>query len=393
MQFRVAFHIMGGDNWTVGQIYLKNLFHALREAYEGEIVLSLLAPAGQQGVEDYARSLKADELILYHLPQRWSVPWVVNKLRERLLSCDKLVENVLKKYKIDIIFGPVLVYKYHRIATLAWLPDFQHTHLPEMFSETERVSRDQTFLRCAQAATRVILMSEAVRKDFESFAPLYVHKVRVLHPVSYIPQSIYEENLNSILNLYHLPEKFVYLPNQFWKHKNYEVVFQAIKVLKERGVKVLVVCTGSPLDYRHPTYFADLFQKLSQLDIREQVIYLGLISREHVLLLMRQSICVLNPSLFEGWGHTVDEARSVGKQVLVSDIPAHREQNLPKATFFNPYDCEDLVEKLGQIWREVGPGPDTELEVEARHSLPERLRAYAEAFVSVVREAVEEVKG
>ena len=108
---------------------------------------------------------------------------------------------------------------------------------------------------------------------------------------------------------------------------------------------------------------------------------------------MRQSVCVLNPSLFEGWGYTVDEARSVGKRVLLSDIPAHREQDPPKAMFFDPQDCGDLVKKLRQIWGETAPGADVELEAEARRSLSDRLRAYKEAFVSIVQEAFDEVRG
>jgi len=231
-------------------------------------------------------------------------------------------------------------------------------------------------------------MSDVVRKDFKSFAPMYKHKVRVLHPVSYISQSIYNYDLNSVLQLYHIPKKFIYLPNQFWKHKNHELTFQAVKILKNRGIKVFIVCTGSPSDYRHPSYFANLFLKLSQWNIRDRVAYLGLIPHKQVLLLMRQSICVLNPSLFEGWGFTVNEARSVGKQVLLTDIPAHREQNPPKAIFFDPKNSDDLTMKLREIWLNASSGPDMELERKARETQPERIRRYAESFMSIVQEVI-----
>jgi glycosyltransferase involved in cell wall biosynthesis len=386
----IAFHTMGGDGWTVGPIYLRNLFYALRHGCEKEQRLSLLAPAAQDGVRDYARSIETDDVILYNVPRRWTFLWAINGFNKRLLLRDRLMEGVLRQNGIDVVFGPTLVHDYGNIATLSWLPDFQHIHLPGMFSDLECVNRNRVFLQCAKAATRIILMSDAVKKDFESFAPMYTHKVRVLNPISYVPESIYECDLDSILNLYHLPEKFIYLPNQFWKHKNHDLVFQAIKILKGRGIKVFIVCTGNPVDYRHPTYFADLCYKLSQWNIRDQVIYIGLIPHDHVLFLMRQSICVLNPSLFEGWGYAVDEARSVGKRVLLSDIPSHREQNPPRAMFFNPRDCDDLADKLCQIWLSTEPGPDIELESEARRAIPDRFRAYGEAIFSVAQEAFEE---
>jgi glycosyltransferase involved in cell wall biosynthesis len=390
---KIAFYTMIHEGWTVGEIYLRNLFYALRRTYGKEVGLYLLEPAGLQNAKTYASSIEADEVVQYNRPQRWTLSRWLNAVAKNVLQRDMVMEGFLGGHKIDVLFSHMLIHKYQKIATLSWLPDFQHVHLPEMFTTTDCISRDKTFLHYAKVATRMILMSEAVKKDLELFAPMYVHKARVLHPISHVPELIYEYDLNSILDLYHLPEKFVYMPNQFWKHKNHEMVFRAVKILKDRGVKISVVCTGNPVDLRHPSYFADLCLKLSEWNIRDQIICLGLIPREHVLLLMRQSVCVLNPSLFEGWGYTVDEARSVGKRVLLSDIPTHREQNPPKATFFNSRDCDALTDKLGQIWLSTEPGPDVELEFEARRILPGRLRAYGEKFFLVAQEAAEEARG
>lgn len=389
MQLKIAFQVGAIEGWTVGEVYFRNLSYALRQTYGKELKLYLLTPVEEQNARRYAHFIEADDIIRYNIPERRTTSWAINGLIRRLFLRDVLMESILKRHGIDVVFGSTLISK---IATLLGIVDFQHVHLPQMFSNAECISRNRALLRYARSSTRLIAMSDAIRKDFESFTPVYSHKVRVLRPISYIPNSIYEHDLNSILNLYHLPEKFVYLPNQFWKHKNHELVFQAVKVLRDRGIKVFVVCTGNPVDYRHPSYFTDLCHKISLWGVRDQIAYLGLIPREHVLLLMRQSVCVLNPSLFEGWGYTADEAGSVGKQVLLSDIPALCEQDLAKATFFNPHDCDDLVEKLGQIWLSTQPGPDVELEREAIRTVPERLSAYAEKFYSIALEAFEEVR-
>ncbi len=88
---------------------------------------------------------------------------------------------------------------------------------------------------------------------------------------------------------------------------------------------------------------------------------------------------------------SVDEARSLGKQVIVSDIAAHREQNPPKAIFFDPKNRDELAEKLREVWQVSKPGPDFELEAEARVSLPSRLAAFAGTFLAYCREVYEEV--
>jgi len=392
MQLKMALHAMGGVSWTAGEIYLRNLCYSLRHMGPKELRTSFLVAEELHATRDCAHTIEADDVLVYHRPRRWTPLWGINALTRRLWSRDIVMEGVLREHGINVVFGPTLVDEYPRIATLAWIYDFQHLHLPSMFNDEERLCRDKVFHQCARTATRIIVDTESTRKDFASFAPQYVGKVRALSPISYIPDSVYDSDLGSLLKVYHLPKKFMYLPNQFWKHKNHEIVFRAVKGLKDRGVRVSVVCTGNPVDYRHSTHFAALFEKLSRWNIREEVLYLGLVPHDHVLLLMRQSLCVMNPSLFEGWGITVDEARSLGKRVLLSDIPVHREQSPAKAAFFDPHDCDDLMEKIGQIWRDVRPGPDVELEAEARRDLPSRISAYAEVFTEVAREAVEEVE-
>ena len=380
---RIAFEIAGGDTWQAGISYIKTLIYALKHTYGDGVALCFLSPGGNIP-EDIG---EAAGKVLKITPYReWTTLWVGEQGIKRLFAYDLRKTRVLKRHEIDVVFGFLLLHRCGSIPTLSWIPDFQHIHLPEMFSALERRQRDWAFLRTAKISSRIILMSQSVKKDFETFAPQYAGKARVLQAVSRIPESTYEADLKSVLNLYHLPEKFVYIPNQFWRHKNHEMAFGALKILKDSGVKVFIVCSGYPGDYRHPSYFADLLQKISSWGIRDQVALLGMIHRSHTFMLTRQAICVLNPSLFEGFGLTVDEARSLGKRVLLSDIPAHQEQDPPKAIYFDPYNSDDLAEKLGIIWRDAAPGPDVELELEARKSLVGRIHACAESFMSVANE-------
>ncbi len=382
---RIAFEIAGEDTWQAGISYMKTLIYALKKKYGNDVALYSLSPVADTPgpiAEATGEVLKIPKF------REWTLSWLVEGSIKYLFSDDLRKTRILKRHEIDAVFSLLPFNRYGSVPTLSWIPDFQHIHLPEMFSASERRQRDSLFLRTAKISTRAILMSQSVKKDFETFAPQYAGKARVFQAVSPIPESIYEADLKSALDLYHLPEKFVYLPNQFWKHKNHEVAFRAVEILKDQGDRVFIVCSGYPGDYRHPGYFADLLKKISSSGIRDQVALLGLIPRNHMFMLMRQAICVLNPSLFEGFGLTVDEARSLGKRVLLSDIEAHQEQNPAKATYFDPYNSTNLSEKLGAIWHDVAPGPDIELELEARQSLIGRIHACAESFMSVASEVV-----
>jgi glycosyltransferase involved in cell wall biosynthesis len=53
---------------------------------------------------------------------------------------------------------------------------------------------------------------------------------------------------------------------------------------------------------------------------------LGVIPRQDMMVLLAHSGGVLNPSRFEGWSTTVEEAKALGKALMLSDIAVHREQ-------------------------------------------------------------------
>ena len=387
----IAFQTLGDGRWVAGDVYLQNLFHAIRHKADNNVGLYTVAPTEQSFNKGDSPLIEPDKIIRYKMPRRWTPAWLVNGVFKKLFSTDRFSGKVLQKNGVHAIFGPYLIVKYPKIATLAWLPDFQHVHFPEMFSPGERRWRDKIFRQSAVAATRVVLLSESAKADFASFAPSQAYKSIAIPPICYMPECTYSSDSKTIISFYNLPEKFVYLPNQFWKHKNHEAVFQAVRILRDNGVRLTVVCTGHPGDYRDVEYFAGLWGKVSQWNLRDHILYLGVIPREHVMSLMRQCICVINPSLFEGWGMSVDEARSLGKRLLISDIPAHREQDPPKAVFFDPHDHDALAEKLRSIWLDGKPGPDIDLETNAREEQPKRLRSFAEKFVAVCEETYQEV--
>jgi glycosyltransferase involved in cell wall biosynthesis len=385
---KIAFHPMGGKSWAFGPIYLKTLFHAVRKIND-QAQFYLHVPSSDLEAMDYARMVVADGIVRYEPLGRWSPAWILNVAKRSLTSVDQVLQDSLTQQHINVLFTMSLATRYSALATVAWIPDFQHLHLPEMFTAQECLVRNKGFMRIAQWADRIILLSETVRVDFERFAPKYAHKVRVLRPITMVSPSVYTDNPDSILEKYKLPSRFVFLPNQFWKHKNHQLVIQALAILKEHGIYPIVVCSGKSIDYRDPTYFERLQEQVVQAKLQEQFVYIGSISHEEVLQLIRQSIAVLNPSLFEGWGASADEARSLGKPLLLSDISPHREQNPPHTQYFNPHDANELASCLAEIWKMGTQGPNIAMELQLQKELPDRLEEYGKSFLSIVQESIQ----
>ncbi len=385
-RIRVVMPFLGRDMWMGGLSYQSNLVEAIRR-YAPHLEMCVLLPSNP------SEAAAIDERTLRHIYPRHGLPIRgINWIMRRVTGYDFLLGHVMRGAHADVAFSPS-PYFVKELPTLYWIPDFQHVHLPEMFAAVKIRRRNSLFRQAAKRAGLVVLSSRDALRDFCRLFPESATKARVMSFVAYVSPEIYDLDPATVVAEYSLPKRFIYLPNQFWKHKNHITVLEALRLLRSRGIVPFVVFTGGANDRRHPTFFSDLMQMVSDWGLNEQIRYLGVVPKSHVHLLMRQTICILNPSLFEGWSTTVEEAKSIGKRVLLSELTVHREQNAPKATYFDPTNAEDLAMKMAKLWADGEIGPDRELESQARDDLPRRMRAYAETFVCIVREAISIARG
>jgi glycosyltransferase involved in cell wall biosynthesis len=325
--------------------------------------------------------------------------WTAGRLMEEI--CSALgAKNASRRWRkrgrelrlsrrIDVLLGMPLRDPYTRIRTLSWLSDFQHMHFPSFFSAAECRDRNEAFREVARHATRLVVMSQSVLADLEAFDGAAAKKARVVPIVAAPAPELCREDPRKTAEQYGLPAKFVYIPNQFWQHKNHLAAIEAIKLLRDGGCPVFAVFSGKMEDYRNPAHVPAVLARVESLGIKDRVRFLSVIPREHVIALTRRSIGIVNPSLFEGYGLSVDEARSFGKPVLASDIRPHREQSYRRADYFDPRNSHDMAEKLAKLWQAGEPGPDLDAEASAAAELPLRQQQCAAIFGQIVREVLE----
>ncbi len=404
---QLAFQHLGTAHWTAGNLFLESLFRGFRALGHDCPALLLFADYGadEREYQDLANSF--DNVVRGPVRPPNQSPRVEQSLRRHLYSWVRArvapvpiqavshpLSSHLVRHGVDAYFFAAWTEEaIPTVATVVWIPDFQHVRLPGGFSPEDRTSRDSIFRAQAHAATRLLVTSSEVQHDLETFAPGHAAKVRCLNFVAAIPPDTYRDDPRDGLAGFHLPDKFIYLPNQYWQHKNHKLVFEALGRLQLQGVHPCIVSTGNPFDYRRPAHFAELMQMLSRLNLRDQFIFLGQVPRSDVFRLMRQSMCVLNPSIFEGLGMSVAESKSLGKRVLVSDLAPLREQAAPEALYFDPSDADDLAEKMAAIWSTVPSGPDFEMEAAARAELPRRQADFGRDLLRLFDEARAEFAG
>jgi glycosyltransferase involved in cell wall biosynthesis len=269
-----------------------------------------------------------------------------------------------------------------------WIPDFQHVYLPHFFDQNE-IRQTEIKYRAIAQAPLVVLSSRMALDDFISIYPERASNGRVLNFVSYAEPAYFEGAPIAIQRKYDLPDAFFLVSNQFWAHKNHELVIDAVAELNKKGVKPCVVCTGNTKDHRAPGFFDQMVERIRGAGISDRFRFLGLISRSDQMNLMRRCLAVIQPSLFEGWSTVVEDARGLGKPMLLSDFPVHLEQNPPNSFFFPRNNPIALAECMRHAMLTLLPGPDSVAEDAARSSNAAAMRNYARSFLAIAAEVVE----
>ncbi len=377
---RVGFQPIGGAGWLGGRNYLWNLLYGLSLLDDRHIEPVLMSAPGD-----------AKELLLpgvVHFPRagRLASPWArrAGTATMRLFGRDLVQDRWLRRARVDAYsHGPPLG-RRTGVPYVFWIPDAQHRRLPALFSAFERRERDIAFEIALDSAAAVITSSEAARGDLVRAYGRKADRVRVLHFVSSPRVDLAQLPTKAELTArFQLRPRYFHLPNQFWPHKNHALVLDALAQLTTRAPDITVVTTGAK-DARNPQHFDALMAQAAKLGLGDRFRHLGLVSYDELIALMLHSVAVLNPSLFEGWSSSVEEARSLGKRVLLSDIDTHREQAPARGRYFASDDAAALAELLVAAWQSYDEAAEVRAIADAAAALPGRVRAFGRAYQDIV---------
>lgn len=344
---RVGFVLEGGS-WRGGINYYRNLLSALEMLPGCELQPVLFV--GTDVLDKVVSNFYHVEIVRSSLLDSSKPVGILRRVIRRITGQrDMLLMPLMIRHKIDVLSHSGPLWPKGKIKTIGWIADFQHLHLPEFFSASERAQRNALFKRITCDCERVVLSSKTAQYDLAKFAPEALGKSMVIHFVPEVKLNAEQLSRNELEKKYDFYGPYFFLPNQFWIHKNHKVVIEALAELKKEGIHIKVLATGDQHDYRHPFHFQNLMDRLDSLGLSESFKVLGIIPYDDMISLMRHSLAVINPSLFEGWSSTVEEAKVLEVTILLSDLPVHREQNPSRASYFDPVNSRELASMLRAI--------------------------------------------
>ena len=230
---KILFNGLGNRGWIGGLYYLKNIIFSCLES----------------------EKIKKEYRIVVLIDSAHADIFTCFGNRIDLHIYDGTNKAKLALYEMNLIWLHGVKYCYalelNKIGSLFasrgifWIPDFQHKTLPEFFQPEELARKDVTDRKMTELPNTLVLSSEDARHDLERFYPEHKCRTQVVHFVSYIEpelRTITPELERGVADKFGLHKKYVYLPNQFWKHKNHVVAVRAIERIKKRGLLADYAC-------------------------------------------------------------------------------------------------------------------------------------------------------
>lgn len=388
---RVAFVLNDhGQGWLGGVSYYRNLLSALLSLPDRRIDPVVLTSPNRQAIEA-ARGISGLEPIPTALAGSSPITWRVRRVLQRYGSRDLLFEAFAKRHNISLLSHSGHLGHRAGVATLPWIPDFQELHYPEFFSPQAKSARIRYVEEAGRSATAILLSSESAREDLCRIEPSIGEKGEILRFVADVLPSDQTLDVRPILRKHAIDGPYFLLPNQFWIHKNHIVIIEALRILKARGFAPVVVATGNAEDHRQPGHYRNLLDRARELGVDATFRAIGTVSYPELMALMRGAVALINPSLFEGWSTTVEEAKSLGKAIVLSDIAVHREQSPPRGRFFSASSKEEAADALAAEWAAWDGDHDRAAQHEAERRLQERRFAFARTYEDIALRTIARV--
>lgn len=366
------------DGWLGGLNYFRNLFGAVLALPDRRIdpVVLIASDRSREVLRDFppVRIVQSDA---FGSGSKWAR---LQGATHRLFKRDLVIETLLRRHRISVLSHSDRPAGCS-IPTISWIPDFQHIHLPEFFSAEEVAARKRGHAMVAAAADRVVLSSRDAQQDFCRLFPQWADKARILPFVAEVPDLASLPNRVDLTRRHGITGPYFLVANQFWKHKNHRLIIDALRMLRAQGRPLPVLATGNAHDHRAPGFYAELMEYAAANGVLDDFRVLGVVARNDLLGLMRDAVAILNPSRFEGWNTSIEEAKTLGIRVIASDIPVHREQAPPDALYVHPDKPEELATAMWTVWM-----ARDHQSLASIADFPMRQRAFARAYETIVME-------
>ncbi len=287
----------------------------------------------QAGIGQYVRRLveglsqmQTDEEITLLLSRKDRPTWAPDgrfRLARLWTPCHNRFEQWMLPFEIalarlDLLHSPDFIPPFRRnCKSVITVHDLAFLLYPYLL--TSESARYYGQIRQAVHSTdHIIAVSESTKQDLMRLLDVPPERVTVVYEAAgpdFRPMAD-QALVSAVREKYGLPETFLLFVGTLEPRKNLPMLLHALHLVRERrGSVVPLVVVG-----RRGWLCEEVFRTTEALKLSDEVHFLGRIPREDLVRLYNAALCLVFPSMYEGFGLPALEAMACGTPVMASKV-------------------------------------------------------------------------
>jgi glycosyltransferase involved in cell wall biosynthesis len=208
--------------------------------------------------------------------------------------------------------------------------DMSYKVNPKWFSKRFYLWYNFLIPKIANRSFKILTVSKSSKNDIVKFLKINPDKISIVYNSSYLNTN---NNFEAVIE-----EKYLLSVSSLDSRKNLKNLIEAFKRTDIKIKLVIVGLKNANFDFT-----------LKRNSLNDNIIFTGYVSDNELTSLMNNAEAFIYVSFYEGFGLPPLEAMSLGCPVVVSDIPAHREVCGEAALYADPYNIEDIKNRINDV--------------------------------------------
>jgi glycosyltransferase involved in cell wall biosynthesis len=245
---------------------------------------------------------------------------------------------------IDLFWGPrhqLPIFLPQRVKTVLTVHDIVHRLYPKTMALPNLLSERLFFRLSLSRSDAIVVDSESTASDIRRLHRVNAKKINTIHPgIPWLPGKAAHGASPNLC----LPPRYFLFVGTLDPRKNLERLLDAYRTLgpEKHGVHLVIVGDEG---WKNQS----VRKRIKAEKLNGHIRLTGYVPREDLESLYRKALCLIFPSLYEGFGFPILEAMACGTPVITSNTSSMPEVAGNAALLVDPHDVSALVAAMNKI--------------------------------------------
>jgi len=254
------------------------------------------------------------------------------------------VPRLASTLKLDLFWGPrhqLPLFMPKEIKTVLTVHDIVHLLFPRTMSLPNLVAERLLMQRSIRRADYVMADSQSTASGIQEHYQVRPTKIGVVYPGG---PTVSEQMHSPVSDDEKLPGKYFLFVGTLEPRKNLRAILGAFALLDTEREDVHIVVVGN-IGWKTK----DVMSLLKAHRYRSRIHFTGYVDAARLSFIYRNALCLLYPSLYEGFGFPILEAMTYGVPVITSNVSSMPEVAGDAALLVDPNDINELANAMNMI--------------------------------------------